>query len=174
MYSTPAYYVSKALPELVSCSIFPIIIAVIFYWAVGLRSDSTGTVFFFLFIMILQSNVGNALGFMVGSFFKSPKMAIPMTALFMIPLIMFGGFFKNRHDLASWIGWLQYLDPAFYSFNALAENEFSGLPYNPNPIELFGLDFGKWNSAGMLIVLFFFFNSIGLFCLHRLTRSSGV
>jgi len=53
MYSTPAYYVSKALPELVSCSIFPIIIAVIFYWAVGLRSDSTGTVFFFLFIMIL-------------------------------------------------------------------------------------------------------------------------
>lgn len=51
----------------------------------------------------------------------------------MLPIVLFGGIMKIRRDYASWIGWIEYINPTFLAFNALSENEFKGLTYAYSP-----------------------------------------
>lgn len=37
------------------------------------------------------------------------------------------GLFKNQEDFPTWIGWIEYLSPYKYAFEALCWNEFEGL-----------------------------------------------
>jgi ABC-type multidrug transport system permease subunit len=36
--------------------------------------------------------------------------------IFILPFMLFGGFYNNRSTFASWIGWIEYLSPFKYGF----------------------------------------------------------
>lgn len=42
-------------------------------------------------------------------------------------MILFSGLFKNQQDFPKWIGWIEYLSPYKYAFEALCWNEFEDL-----------------------------------------------
>ncbi|KAJ3191563.1 ATP-binding cassette sub- G member 1 [Irineochytrium annulatum] len=46
-----------------------------------------------------------------------------------MPLMLFAGVFVQSASIPKWIGWLQYLSPIKYGFEALAKNEFTGLMF---------------------------------------------
>lgn len=82
-----------------------------------------------------------------------------------LPFMLFSGFAKNTNDLASWIGWIQYISPYKHSFNAYALNEFEyeGLRYSPDPIERLSFNMEKWESIWALLGLFCAFTSLAFY-----------
>ncbi len=46
--------------------------------------------------------------------------------LLILPFMGFGGFFQNRGNYGIWIGWIEYISPFKYAFQALSYNQFEG------------------------------------------------
>jgi|JI61114C2RNA_FD_contig_61_1897845_length_1879_multi_4_in_0_out_0_2 hypothetical protein len=105
MYSAVAYFISRNLVELPLLFIVPLLNSLIVYWMIQLHP---GASYFFLFLLVsfLCSLAGNSLGFLTGSFFTDAKVAFGMLPMIVLPLMLFSGFYKNRKDLAAWIGWV--------------------------------------------------------------------
>lgn len=64
----------------------------------------------------------------------------------MLPFLLFAGFLTNVDTFPKWIGWVQYLSPIRYGFEAGMWNEFQnfhGLPiYIPDPLKFLNFKFG--------------------------------
>lgn len=65
---------------------------------------------------------------MGGCVFKDVKVAAGFLPVIIMPLILFSGFFKNSNNLMNWIGWIQYLSPFKYAYEAAVRNEYDGIP----------------------------------------------
>ena len=91
---------------------------------VGLNAEEGGYVVTHLFIAVLMSLCGNSIGLMAGCAFKDVKVATGIVPMVLMPLIIFSGFFANSKYFYVWIGWLQYLSPVKYAFEALSINEY--------------------------------------------------
>jgi ABC-type multidrug transport system permease subunit len=119
---------------------------------VGLNTEDGGRVVFHIFIAILTCLNGNSIGLMAGCAFNDIKAATSIIPLVLFPLILFSGFFANIKYFYVWIGWIQYLSPVKYSFEAIAINEFEGRHYEfGDPIATLGFDVGQWESVAILI-----------------------
>ncbi|EAS02340.1 ABC-type transport system protein (macronuclear) [Tetrahymena thermophila SB210] len=164
LYTAWSYFLSKVLLEIISCSLFACFNSCIIYWMVGF-SQTAYQFFFFMLILVLQSNIGNAFGILAGSLFKQAKVGMAFSLTFIAPQILFGGVFKNRKDLPDWIGWAQYMTPTMYAFDAMVQNEFADTNYTYNPIEYLSLDINKWTCVGIMIALYFIYTAIAYVCL---------
>lgn len=71
---------------------------------------------------MLISFVGNSLGLLCGSAFSDPKVASGMMPVFIMPFMLFAGFFSNRDNLWAGISWIEYLSPFKYGFDAHIHN----------------------------------------------------
>ena len=82
---------------------------------------------------------------MAGCAVNDIKVATSMVPLLFTPLIIFSGFFANIKQFYSWIGWIQYISPMKYSFEAFATNEFDSRIYHfGKPTEVLGFNIGMW------------------------------
>jgi len=45
-------------------------------------------------------------GFLISSLFEKEEDAVGMTPLFILPQVLFGGFFSNAGNFPVWISWL--------------------------------------------------------------------
>jgi len=81
----------------------------------GLRIEAD-TFFIFMAIMIIMSFTGVSVGYLVGTLFHDANTAMSMMPLFVVPFMLFSGFYKNRADYADWIGWIEYCSPFKYAF----------------------------------------------------------
>lgn len=93
----------------------------IYYFMVDL-SNSGGQFFLHCLNFGLMSFCGASLGLLLGSVILDEKDVPAVIPIFLLPMITFSGFFKNRNDLPGWIGWIEYLSPNKYSFIGLVEN----------------------------------------------------
>jgi ABC-type multidrug transport system permease subunit len=64
---------------------------------------------------------------MGGCMFKDVKVASGVLPMFIMPLMLFSGFFQNRGNLLAWISWLEYLSPIKYAFEAVMVNQYENL-----------------------------------------------
>ncbi|CAD8179154.1 unnamed protein product [Paramecium octaurelia] len=152
LYTTFSYFMGKSFVEIPFCLISPIIQELILYWMIGLNSKDGGVVVIHIFVAILTCLNGNSMGLMAGCAFNDIKVATSIVPLVLLPLIIFSGFFANSKQFFVWIGWIQYISPVKYSFEALATNEFDGRSYEfGDPIETLGFEVGQWESIGILI-----------------------
>ena len=147
MYSVGAYFLSRNMVEIPYLLIIPFINAIIVYWMMDLKSTAENFFVFYLFLF-LCTLAGTSFGLLASSFFSDPKTAAGMVPLLVLPFMLFSGFYKNRKDLAEWIGWIEYISPIKYTFVGLANNEFNG---TTAPISLLSFDIGMWESVGVLI-----------------------
>jgi len=67
-----------------------------------------------------------------------------------------------------WIGWLQYISPIKYAFEAVATNEFQGAGFIPDPIDTLGFTIGLWESIGILIGYIIFYRVLAFVFLKSL------
>lgn len=106
-----------------------------------------------------------SLGLMLGSMFTDAKSVSAMASLFLLPFVLFSGFFKNTGNLSNWIGWIQYISPVKYAFAAMVTNETL---YSPSLIAQLNFDVGLWDSVGCLVGIGIGFRLISLFFLWLL------
>lgn len=123
--------------------------------------NTAGQFFFFCLVYMLLSNVGNALGIIASASFKDPKIAVVSVNLFMIPIILFGGIFKNINDMHDWISWVRFLAPTYYEVCALAESQLEHAGFNWDYKDYLKLDFGMWGGIGMLVLYYAVANFVG-------------
>mgnify|MGYP002345561271 FL=1 len=161
MYSLPCYFLSRNIIEIPLLIIIPFISALIIYWMVEFNQ---GTSYFFVFVLIafMCCLCGSSIGLLTGSIFNSIIIAAGVVPSLTIPLMFIGGFLKNRADFSAWYGWLEYLSPFKYAFNAFALNEFRG---TAAPVELFNFNLSLWLAIVLLGVISIVARFLGLFIL---------
>lgn len=57
-----------------------------------------------------------SLGMMVGSIFKDLTGATSLGVTFLLPVILFGGYYANSKTYWKYTSWLEYLSPLKYGF----------------------------------------------------------
>ncbi|EWS75885.1 ABC-2 family transporter protein (macronuclear) [Tetrahymena thermophila SB210] len=172
LYTVGPYFLGKYIVDILPCIISPILSSIVVYWMVGLNTDSPGKVLFFMFTSALQGLSGIALGYLGGCAFKNAHIAVAISPAITVPTMLFGGYYKNSGDYASWIGWISYLSPYKYSFSALAQNEYTyeGQNYPQDPIKQLNFNLDKWESIGCLIGLCLGYSIIAYILLSLLKK----
>ncbi|KAL4474986.1 hypothetical protein ABPG74_001682 [Tetrahymena malaccensis] len=172
LYSVGPYFIGKYIVDMLPSAFFPALSSLIVYWMIGLNTDNPGKVLFFIFVCAIQGLSGLGLGYLCGCVFQNAQVAIAVTPMLLVPCMLFGGYYKNQGDYASWIAWIQYLSPFKYSFAALAQNEYSyeGQGYPQNPIQQMNFNLSMWESVGCLIGLSFAFTIIAFVMLSLLKK----
>ncbi|KAL4437737.1 hypothetical protein ABPG74_012412 [Tetrahymena malaccensis] len=172
LYTVGPYFIGKYIIDILPCIISPALSSIVVYWMVGLNTDNAGKVLFFIFASSLQGLSGLALGYLGGCAFKNAHIAVAISPAITVPTMLFGGYYKNTGDYASWIGWISYLSPFKYSFSALAQNEYSyeGQNYPQDPIKQLNFDLDKWQNIGCLIGLSLGYSLIAYFLLSVLKK----
>lgn len=131
----------------------------------GLRLDA-GTFFFFLATLIIISITGVSVGYLVGTLFRDGPTSMNMMPLLIVPFQLLSGFFKNRDDYADWIGWIEYLSPLKYAFQALCLNEYEESYFVPNPATRYGFEFSKGEALGYLCCYLVFITTFAFVLLY--------
>lgn len=83
----------------------PLIMSLIMYWMLRLEVDA-GKFFTFFCILFFITLAGSSLGLLLGSMVTDPKLISVLIPVFIQPLVIFGGLFKNRQNFSGWIGWI--------------------------------------------------------------------
>lgn len=105
MYGVPAYYMGKVIVDTPMIIIQPLINAVIVYFGIGLTITAYQFFYFYL-ITFLVSFMAATYGFLISALFEKEEDAVGMTPLFILPQVLFGGFFANSGTFPVWISWL--------------------------------------------------------------------
>ena len=121
LYSTTAYFLSRNIVELPYGVIFPLIEILIVYWFAGL--SSTATQFFIcLLVLYLLSFNGMSFGMFFGSIIEDQRSVSQLIPIISLVISLVSGYYKNLANLPTWMGWVQYLSPLRYSFEAFVRN----------------------------------------------------
>lgn len=116
LYSVASYFTGRTLLEFPFLVFFPFLQSLITFFTVGLRSE-VDVFFKFFFLNVAVGLTGNSIGLMCGSAFSNPKVAMAMMPMFIMPFMLFGGFFSNRDNLWVGVSWIEYLSPFKYGFD---------------------------------------------------------
>ena len=73
--------------------------------------------------MFLVSVAGSSVGVLLGSIASDPRVLNRLIPIFVLPFVLFSGYFKNREYLPGWVGWIEYISPIKYAFIIFVRNE---------------------------------------------------
>ncbi|KAG2499376.1 hypothetical protein HYH03_002951 [Edaphochlamys debaryana] len=132
MYGLPAYFLSRWLVEAPLHIILPVMSACIVYWMIGYQNEPDKFGWFAL-TMVLMDACGAGLGIFISCLFNDLSMALSVAPMFLLPLMVFSGFFVNSKSIPPYFTWIQYISPMRYGFVAVSVNEFTGLQINCTP-----------------------------------------
>eukprot|EP00095_Tigriopus_kingsejongensis_P010869 maker-scaffold864_size87066-snap-gene-0.21 protein:Tk10869 transcript:maker-scaffold864_size87066-snap-gene-0.21-mRNA-1 annotation:"protein white" len=125
-YRVDTYFITKQLAELPFFLVTPIIFVSIFYWLVGLNPAADRFVIAIaIAICLVQAVV--SFGYCVSCIASSVQMATAIAPPFMIPLLLFGGFFMNSDTVPVWLAWIQYISWFKYANEAFVVNQWVGV-----------------------------------------------
>lgn len=68
-------------------------------------------------------------------------------------LVTYAGYIISTRQMKPWFGWLRWLDPIYYSFEALMSNEFTGQTFEcaPNQLVPYGEGYTSGSNQGCAI-----------------------
>lgn len=102
---------------------FNAIFVTIVYWMVGLRSTFTAYLFTWLTTSI-TSQAGEAISQCISVFTGDAQVAAATVPLVMVLSFLFAGFFISKDALPGFLRWAQKLSFLYWSFQALAKNQY--------------------------------------------------
>ena len=154
MYRIIPYFFSKILVELPLLLLGGVIFANIVYFGIG-TNTSYSHFLRFLIAICLDSFAGNAYGYLLSTMFDQAETAVMAAPLIALPLSLLGGIFASLGTIPAWVGWLQWISPVRYTFEALIYNEFSDRTDLGalNPIYLYNLTLGYGVCMVLLLTL---------------------
>ena len=138
MYTVSAYYFGRTLIEIPFLILFPFLLSVLLYWTIGFNNSDPSKFFIFALLNILQSFGGNAMGLFAGCLFSDSRVASSVAPLFMMPLMIFSGFYVNDSQMPVWLAWIKYISPFYYSLQGMSRNEFFDSNFGLAPLHSLG------------------------------------
>ena len=124
-YHVLPYFLAKSLGDLVAVFVLPIVYALIIYFAVGLRPEATAFAWYLL-LSLTTVFTGQSLGLLVSLAVPDLALANCISFVFVLFIMLFGGFYVNVRRIPPWIGWLRYLSYMYWAFSGMVINEFEG------------------------------------------------
>ena len=96
-YSVFVYFCSKILVEYPFQILIPILVSASSYFAIGLQAH-VANFFVFCTCLVLVNLCGTNIGLMLSSAFRDVSIALSLAPLFVLPLMLFSGFFISYDD----------------------------------------------------------------------------
>jgi len=124
-YRVTSYYLSKTIAEIPLMILWPIILASVAYYMIGLNPN-VGRFFIFMGILVELNILGQGFGILVGTSMPTQQVAMAIHPVLITIMLLFGGFYVNESNIPDWLIWLFYISPFKYAFEALMLNEFTG------------------------------------------------
>ncbi|KCV72529.1 hypothetical protein H696_00121 [Fonticula alba] len=138
-YRIWTYFSSKVLADVPFTLVFSSIFGTLTYWLIGLNATDPTRFPLFLLIVFCLSLSAQALGVLIGCAVPDLIGAIAIAPVFLLPLILFGGFLINIESIPVWFSWFQHVSILAYGFEAMMINEYRGLKLECTPEELIRL-----------------------------------
>ncbi|KAK7076882.1 ABC-2 type transporter, partial [Halocaridina rubra] len=126
MYRTDVYFFSKMLAELPFHIFYPFAFVAVAYHMVGF-TDNYINFFICAGIVVLVANCAISFGYMISCMARNLSVALAIAAPFIIPLMLFGGFFLNSGSTPVYLTWFKYLSWFSYGNEALLVNQWQGV-----------------------------------------------
>lgn len=189
MYSTFSYFFAKVAVELPYNIMYTTVFVCIAYPMIGLGENFEQAVKFW-FMLLTAAEVAYSLGILIGAVMPSPEAAMTAASAFILPFILFSGFFVNTEDMQDWISWLSWLSWVKYAIEGLMVNEFissfdvtncesidsAGCSFSNGDeiIEYYGYeDVNYWEWWAVLFGMFIFYLCVGLAFLRSKAKSKS-
>ncbi|KAJ5280475.1 ABC multidrug transporter atrF [Penicillium angulare] len=99
--------------------------SLVVYFMVGL-SMSAGAFFTYWVVVFSSAMTMTALFRAVGALFTTFDGASKVSGFLISALIMYTGYMIQKPEMHPWLGWIFWIDPLAYGFEALLSNEFFG------------------------------------------------
>ncbi|GMT24053.1 hypothetical protein PFISCL1PPCAC_15350, partial [Pristionchus fissidentatus] len=184
IYSVESYYMAKSLAELPQNTILPLLYSIIVYFATGLVRTFSKFIIFSV-ISILQVWVATSIAYAGACIFGEEGLAVTYIPLYILPMLIFGGFYINYESIPKYLQWVSYLSWFRYGFESLQINQWTaidsieGCPKNGTlPLDCTASDgLGLLARRGMhtdrfipdvmiLVAFFFIYRAIGFVALY--------
>eukprot|EP01117_Protostelium_nocturnum_P012323 TRINITY_DN4537_c0_g1_i1.p1 TRINITY_DN4537_c0_g1~~TRINITY_DN4537_c0_g1_i1.p1 ORF type:complete len:901 (+),score=235.86 TRINITY_DN4537_c0_g1_i1:118-2820(+) len=128
MYSTSAYFVARAICDLIPMRFFPpIILGTTTYFMIGFDQTHWSSFAWYLYVLVAVSLCAASLCFAVSSFSPSLAFANLLTILLLLFCMLFGGFLVNNDNIPFFIKWLKNGSFLNFGFELLACKQFEGI-----------------------------------------------
>ena len=118
MYGVLPYYISKVLTDIPFLIATQVIFSIVVYWGIG-TVKNVWAFLRFTFTVFMLGFAAIAFGHIISAMFNHPESALMFSPLVLIPLSILGGFMANTGTIPEWFGWLQWVSPIRYGFEAL-------------------------------------------------------
>jgi len=133
MYRTSAYFVSKALCDVIPMRVIPpLLLGAIVYYMIGLREGAVHFVVF-LSVLVLVSLVSGSMSLAISSAIPSLSVGNLIAVLLLLFYMLFGGFLLSKTSMPSFIKPLKLLSFINYGFEILAVDQLNDFTVNFNP-----------------------------------------
>ena len=138
----------------------PTLFTVIYYPMVGYRANVT-QIFVFWLTIVFTHSVAIGIATLCVSISRNFYAAGLMGNLYFALQTAASGYFINANQVPSYVRWLKWLTPTFYTFTTLCANEFVGLN-GPKQGYIYDCPFDKWDTRCKMYSGVFIMNSLGL------------
>jgi len=134
MYSTSAYFLAKALCDIIPMRVIPsILLGAISYRMIGLH-PGIDRFLVLISVLVLLSLVAVSICFAISTISPSVSFANLVVIIIMLFNMLFGGFLINKATLPVFVDWLKFTSVLNYAFEILCCNEFVGVIVDFNPV----------------------------------------
>ncbi|KAJ5137696.1 ABC multidrug transporter atrF [Penicillium atrosanguineum] len=99
--------------------------SLVVYFMVGLTM-SAGAFFTYWILVFTTTMCMTALFRAIGALFSTFDGASKVSGFLISALIMYTGYMIQKPEMHPWLGWIFWIDPLAYGFEALLSNEFNG------------------------------------------------
>ncbi|KAJ5702740.1 hypothetical protein N7488_010288 [Penicillium malachiteum] len=111
--------------KIVRISIF----AVVLYFMANLRREPGPFFIFYLFLILVVLTMSGMFR-SLGALTKSVGQAMAMAGVLVLCIVVYTGFTLPQPYMHPWFSWIRWINPVFYTFEALIANEFHGRKYD--------------------------------------------
>ncbi|CAL2032003.1 unnamed protein product [Caenorhabditis brenneri] len=124
IYSVEAYFLAKSIAELPQYTALPLIYATIVYWMSGLVAWPLTAFIVFVFVCITLTWVAVSIAYVGACIFGDEGLVVTFMPMFVLPMLVFGGFYINANNIPSYFRHISYLSWFKHGFEALEENQW--------------------------------------------------
>jgi len=124
-YHPAAFYLAKVVLDTFMQCLFPMLATVIGYLLIGLNTDKAERIFIFYGIMVLTTNIGASMGFIVSAAVSNVSTALAIAPGMIMPQMLLCGIFIQAESMPQPFRALSFAVAAKYGLQAIITNEFT-------------------------------------------------
>jgi ABC-type multidrug transport system permease subunit len=107
---------AKNMIETPPALVLPTLSLLLIYWSIGFSKENNPEEFFqILFAGFLLINCAIGYGYFISATFTTIETATNIAPLFLMPCLLFGGFFINSSSYPWWLAWVRFTSPVYYA-----------------------------------------------------------